>query len=99
MIRSVLPLTGLAGRHNRAVLSRPVSAPRAESLLRGARLDDEAIAAAADAAYDVAKPMDNTDFDLLWRKKVVRSLVTHALRELRGDDVSSARMRYARQLL
>jgi 4-hydroxybenzoyl-CoA reductase subunit beta len=82
-----------------AVLSRPASAPRAEALLRGERLDDDRIAAAADAAYDVAKPMDNTDFELHWRKKVVRSLVGHALRELRGDDVREARLRLARQVL
>jgi 4-hydroxybenzoyl-CoA reductase subunit beta len=82
-----------------AVASRPMAAPRAEAILTGHPLDDDRIAAAADAAYDVAKPMDNTDFDLLWRKKVVRSLVTNALRELRGDDVRAARLRYARQLL
>ena len=70
-----------------AVLSRPAATPRAEALLRGERLDDAAVAAAADAAYDVAKPMDNTDFELHWRKKVIRSLVGHALRELRGDDM------------
>jgi hypothetical protein len=31
--------------------------------------------------------MDNTDFSLHWRKRVTREFVTHALRELRGDDV------------
>ena len=82
-----------------AVLSRPAATPRAEALLRGERLDDDRIAAAADAAYDVAKPMDNTDFELHWRKKVVRSLVGHALRELRGDDMREARLRLARQVL
>ena len=82
-----------------AVLSRPAATPRAEALLRGERLDDARIAAAADAAYDVAKPMDNTDFELHWRKKVIRSLVGHALRELRGDDMREARLRLARQVL
>lgn len=82
-----------------AVLSRPAAAPRAEALLRGERLDDEHIAAAADAAYDVAKPMDNTDFELHWRKKIIRSLVGQALRELRGDDMRDARLKLARQVL
>ena len=50
-------------------------------------------------AYDVAKPMDNTDFELHWRKKIVRSLVGHALRELRGDDMRGARLRLAKQVL
>ena len=43
--------------------------------------------------------MDNTDFELHWRKKVIRSLVGHALRELRGDDMRQARLRLARQVL
>jgi 4-hydroxybenzoyl-CoA reductase subunit beta len=68
-----------------AVASQPMASPRAVAVLAGQPLDDEVIAAAADASYDVAKPMDNTDFELVWRKKVVRALVTAALRELRGD--------------
>ena len=47
-----------------AVASRPLGAPNAEALLVGKPLTDERIAAAAHAVYDVAKPMDNTDFDL-----------------------------------
>jgi hypothetical protein len=34
--------------------------------------------------------MDNTDFDLTWRKRVMPDVVTYALRELRGDDVQMA---------
>src|SRR2546426_1814683 len=44
---------------------------------------DEVLAAAADAAYRPAKPMDNTDFDLSWRKQMTRVYVTRALAELR----------------
>jgi 4-hydroxybenzoyl-CoA reductase subunit beta len=82
-----------------AVASRPMAVPRASATLAGARLDDDRIAAAADAAYDVAKPMDNTDFELVWRKRVIRSLVRYALAELRGDDVRAQRLRVARQIL
>lgn len=82
-----------------AVASQPLRADRAESLLTDETLTDERIAAAADAAYEIAKPMDNTDFELVWRKKMIRALVTNALRELRGDDVRDARTRIARQLL
>jgi 4-hydroxybenzoyl-CoA reductase subunit beta len=82
-----------------AVASRPLEATRAMELLTNRVLDDEAIAEAADAAYEIAKPMDNTDFELIWRKKAVRALVTHALREIRGDDVREARLRIARQVL
>ena len=82
-----------------AVASCPLLSTKAAALLVGHRLTDELIAAAADAAYEIAKPMDNTDFELLWRKKMVRALVTAALRELRGDDVSELRQRIARQAL
>jgi 4-hydroxybenzoyl-CoA reductase subunit beta len=82
-----------------AVASRPLSAPKAEALLVGGRLTNERIAAAAQAVYDVAKPMDNTDFELVWRKKMVTALATCALRELRGDDLSASRLRLARQVL
>ncbi len=65
----------------------------------GQRLTDEAIAAAAAAASEVAKPMDNTDFELVWRKRMVRSLVASALHEIRGDDMSARRHQLARQEL
>jgi CO/xanthine dehydrogenase FAD-binding subunit len=82
-----------------AVASRPLAAPAAERLLVGHALSDETIGAAAQAVYAVAKPMDNTDFELVWRKKMVTALATYALRELRGDDVRDLRMKTARQLL
>ena len=82
-----------------AVASRPLSADRAAALLKGVALTDEAIAAAAAAASEVAKPMDNTDFELVWRKKIVRSLVTHALQEVRGDDMKARRHQLSRQEL
>ena len=61
-------------------------------------LSDELIAGARRRARTtIAKPMDNTDFELVWRKKMIRSLVTHALRELRGDDIRDARRTIARR--
>jgi 4-hydroxybenzoyl-CoA reductase subunit beta len=82
-----------------AVASRPLTSEQASAIVTGAGLTDEAIAAAADAAFTIAKPMDNTDFELVWRKKMVRTLVTAALREVRGDDVRALRMKLARQSL
>jgi 4-hydroxybenzoyl-CoA reductase subunit beta len=79
-----------------AVASRPLESPDAAALLAGQVLDDDRVAAAADAAYAIAKPMDNTDFELVWRKKMVRMLVTRALEEIRGDDMREARLRLAR---
>jgi 4-hydroxybenzoyl-CoA reductase subunit beta len=82
-----------------AVASRPLDATAAAALLRGETLTDDRIAAAADAAYAIGKPMDNTDYELLWRKKMVRALVTYALRDVRGDDVRALRHTLARQQL
>ena len=65
------------------VASYPQDIPAAGDALRGAELTDDRIAAAADAAYGPAKPMDNTDFDLSWRKQMTRVYVTRALEELR----------------
>jgi len=64
------------------VASWPQEIPEVATALRGSTLAPEAIAAAADAAYRPAKPMDNTDFDLSWRKQMTRVYVTRALTEL-----------------
>jgi 4-hydroxybenzoyl-CoA reductase subunit beta len=64
------------------VASWPQEIPEAATALRGSTLAPEAIATAADAAYRPAKPMDNTDFDLSWRKQMTRVYVTRALAEL-----------------
>jgi CO/xanthine dehydrogenase FAD-binding subunit len=82
-----------------AVASRPVASDQAAAILRGNRLTDELIAEASAAAADVAKPMDNTDFELVWRKSMVRTLVASALHEIRGDDVRARRRQIARQEL
>lgn len=79
-----------------AVASRPLLCETAAAGLVGAPLGDAAIAQAAERAAKLAKPMDNTDFTLHWRKRVTSELVTLALRELRGDDVADARRRLAR---
>ncbi len=65
------------------VASWPQEMPEAAAALAGTALEDAAIAAAAEAAYRPAKPLDNTDFDLSWRKQMTRVYVTRALEELR----------------
>ena len=82
-----------------AVASRPIETPDAAALLVGGPLGDAEIARVADAAARPARPMDNTDFSLVWRKRVTRDFVTYALHELRGDDVSARRRSIARHLL
>ena len=56
--------------------------------LIGKTLDDETIAAWAAAASKPAKPLDNTDYHLSWRKRMTTAYLKGALRELRGDDPS-----------
>src|SRR5213592_4386934 len=65
------------------VASWPQEIPEAATALRGGELGDDAIAQAAAAAYRPAKPLDNTDFDLSWRKQMTRVYVKAALEELR----------------
>lgn len=79
-----------------AVASRPLVCDDAAAVLVGREPSDAAIAEAAELAAKPAKPMDNTDFTLQWRKRVTREFVTYALRELRGDDMRERRRRIAR---
>lgn len=74
-----------------SVASRPLLANEAAKFLVGRTLDHDVIAEAAALAARIAKPLDNTDFDMTWRKKVAGEFVAYALRELRGDDVHGGR--------
>lgn len=68
------------------VLGGVGSAPRVVSAvteaLVGSRLTAETIAEAADAAWKSARPLDNTDFTLSWRKEMIRPTVARALGDL-----------------
>jgi len=75
-----------------SVACLPLMASEASEFLVGRRLDQESIAAAASLAARIAKPLDNTDFDMTWRKRVTAEFVTYALRELRGDDMRAERL-------
>jgi 4-hydroxybenzoyl-CoA reductase subunit beta len=79
-----------------AVASRPFLVEKAGEFLKGKRLTDEVIAQAAALVANRAKPMDNTDMDLYWRKEVADDFAAYALRELRGDDMRETRQRIAR---
>jgi len=76
--------------------SRPLVAAGAAKSLVGRPLNADSIAEAAMLAARIAKPLDNTDFDMSWRKRVTAEFVTCALRELRGDDVRSERESFMR---
>jgi len=82
-----------------AVASRPFLVEKASEFLIGKQLTDDVIAEAAALVANRAKPMDNTDMDLYWRKEVADDFAGYALRELRGDDMRETRLRIARQVL
>jgi 4-hydroxybenzoyl-CoA reductase subunit beta len=64
-----------------ALASRPVAVDA--SVLVGTRLEDDAIAAAADAVHKTARPMDNTSGTISQRKRASRVFAERALRSLR----------------
>jgi 4-hydroxybenzoyl-CoA reductase subunit beta len=82
-----------------AVASRPFLVEKANQFLKGKKLTDEVIEEAARLVASRAKPMDNADLDLYWRKDVTAQFAAYALRELRGDDMRDARLRTARHVL
>jgi 4-hydroxybenzoyl-CoA reductase subunit beta len=82
-----------------AVASRPFLVEKAGEFLKGKTLGDETIAEAARLVASRAKPLDNTDMDLYWRKEVADDFAGYALRELRGDDMRETRLKIARQLV
>ncbi|PYS51018.1 MAG: 4-hydroxybenzoyl-CoA reductase [Acidobacteria bacterium] len=61
----------------------PVEVKEAEQALIGAPLDEERMQAAAESCYMKARPLDNTDFLMNWRKQMARPYVLRALQELR----------------
>ena len=80
-----------------AVASCPIEAHRGGRLARRRRADRRADRQPRPSSRrSPARPMDNTDFSLIWRKRMVREFVTYALREVRGDDVRELRRRVSR---
>jgi len=67
-----------------AVASKPVDVPAAAHCLIGTRLESEALEAAADAAFAVGKPLDNTSATIPYRKRMVRVFARRVL-----DDVAA----------
>jgi 4-hydroxybenzoyl-CoA reductase subunit beta len=67
-----------------AVASYPERASAAEQALIGNPLHEGAIAAAGQAVFRAAKPMDNTAGSIFHRKRMARVLVERGLREIAG---------------
>ncbi len=66
-----------------AVAPSPVQVNEAAQALIGQPFDEEHIQAAAEACYVKARPLDNTDFVMNWRKQMTREYTLRALHELR----------------
>ncbi|HUI76616.1 MAG TPA: FAD binding domain-containing protein [Bryobacteraceae bacterium] len=64
--------------------SFPLEVDLARRAIIGKKLTDETIHEASAAAYPTAKPLDNTDFAMHWRKDMARYYVGGTLRELAG---------------
>jgi 4-hydroxybenzoyl-CoA reductase subunit beta len=64
------------------VAPSPVQVTEAEQALVGHKLDREHIEAAAEACYLKARPLDNTDFLMNWRKQMARPYAIKALKQL-----------------
>jgi 4-hydroxybenzoyl-CoA reductase subunit beta len=62
----------------------PIEVKEAEAALIGEPLDEERMQAAAEACYQKARPLDNTDFVMNWRKQMARPYVLRALQELKA---------------
>ena len=62
----------------------PIEVKEAEAALIGEPLNEERMQAAAEACYLKARPLDNTDFVMNWRKQMARPYVLRALEELKA---------------
>jgi 4-hydroxybenzoyl-CoA reductase subunit beta len=64
------------------VYSMPVAIEEAQAAVLGHRLEPDVINAAAEAAYAVSRPVDNTGGTIIQRRRTVRVFVRRALEEL-----------------
>ena len=63
----------------------PMEVKEAAAALVGGALEEERMREAAEACYVRARPLDNTDFLMNWRKQMARPYVLRALEELKQD--------------
>ncbi len=68
------------------VAPAPLEIKDAGAALVGGPLDNERMRRAAEACYVRARPLDNTDFVMNWRKQMTKPYVMRALEELRRTD-------------
>ncbi|HEY5095575.1 MAG TPA: xanthine dehydrogenase family protein subunit M [Candidatus Eremiobacteraceae bacterium] len=69
-----------------AVAPKPMEVPEAARALVGSRLEPEAIAAAADAAFAVGRPLDNASSTIPYRKRMVRVFAQRVLEDIANSS-------------
>jgi 4-hydroxybenzoyl-CoA reductase subunit beta len=83
-----VPVSALPVTDARIVLGgiapSPLEVAEAARALIGSPLDEDHMRAAAEAAYVKARPLDNTDFVMNWRKQMARQYTLRALEALRS---------------
>ncbi|MBC5824345.1 MAG: FAD binding domain-containing protein [Candidatus Eremiobacteraeota bacterium] len=68
-----------------AIASRPLEARAAAQRLVGSKLEPEALDAAAEAAYALGKPLDNTSGSIPYRKRMIRVFTRRTLADIAGQ--------------
>jgi 4-hydroxybenzoyl-CoA reductase subunit beta len=69
-----------------AIAPSPIEVKEAAQALIGQPFDKEHIHAAAEACYVKARPLDNTDFVMNWRKQMARQYTLRALEEIAATE-------------
>jgi 4-hydroxybenzoyl-CoA reductase subunit beta len=75
-----------------AVGSRPVEISATLQPLIGERPEQELLAAVAEASDKRSRPLDNTDLDHYWRKRMTKVYIERALRDACGLDPLGGRL-------
>lgn len=75
-----------------AVGSHPVDMTQFLAPLKGKRPTDKLVAEVADAADKPSRPLDNTDLNHYWRKRMTKVYIERALREASGLDPLAGRL-------
>ena len=72
-----------------AVASAPKIVPEASTLLQGKKVTKELIDTVADAAAKISHPLDNTDMDYWYRKRMAKVYTQRALAHVAGIELSA----------
>jgi 4-hydroxybenzoyl-CoA reductase subunit beta len=80
------PVLGVAARVDLDHDGTPLEVEGAGTALVGGRLEDESVRAAAEACYNRARPLDNTDHLMNYRKQMARPFSLRALEALRQTN-------------